>query len=432
MAEKTAGYTTITYKMRLYDKHHDWLMLTKELYNQVVWHYYEYLMQEPQLLELSNFLLLRTAEERSVGTKVTRSRQEEPPWKLEGFPKIPLYFRRAAINAAIGLARSYQGLQENWKESSDKGKAPSFACTVQSAPVFYKGMYRDFTKESITLKLFTGSRWKWISLRYTGRELPEVGKQLSPVLKVGKKDAWLHIPVMHEVYDIRTIRERMQTENKIMAVCFPDNDYMAVSIIMNSNGSCLDCRTFRGGAERKGKLRLQIQRLEKAGQDKNSDQTAIRKKITDINTHYAHEISRQILSYAKENQITVIAASNTEQRGTEEPRYNINQKSLARQGAYSPNYSWIGRKILRYLKYKAFQEGILVGTVWTYQISQYCSKCGSQIRRYNHKLSKEAANVDFFCPNGKLFVCENGHRGNYAWNEAKMTGIQFWIYHKIR
>ena len=114
------GFAIVTYRMRLYDRHHNWLMITKQIYNQVVWHYYQILTEELSLLEQSNFLLLRLLEKMTIGTKEMKERGEEPVWKLENLPKIPLYFRRAAINAAIGLARtSFTSCKKRGKEKEE-------------------------------------------------------------------------------------------------------------------------------------------------------------------------------------------------------------------------------------------------------------------------------------------------------------------------
>ena len=58
---------TITYKMKLYHRHWEELILTKKLYNQVLKFYYEILLEQEELLELSNFLLMRELEILSVG-----------------------------------------------------------------------------------------------------------------------------------------------------------------------------------------------------------------------------------------------------------------------------------------------------------------------------------------------------------------------------
>ena len=257
MLEKGTGSITVTYQLRLYHRHQDWLIQTKQLYNQVVWHYYQILMKEFVLLENSNFLLLRMLEEKSVGTKEMRERGEEPLWKLMDFPKIPMYFRRAAINTAIGMARSLT-----------RGYAFQ-AKRIDCSPIFYKGMYREFLENSIQLKLYNGKKWVWVTYPYTGRQIPKEGKRLSPVLKVEKKEAYLHVPVELAVEDIRTVKERMEQETLICAVAVPDSDCLAVCALMGIDGLLMDYHFIRGGKAREAQRKKVLKRLEKSRKSRN-------------------------------------------------------------------------------------------------------------------------------------------------------------------
>ena len=430
MSEKKTGFITITYKLRLYDRHHNWLINTKRIYNQVVWHYYQILIQESSFLEQSNFLLLRTLEEVTVGTKEMKNRGEEPIWKLEEKPKIPLYFRRAAINTAIGLARSYETSLKNWRENLKRGNGsigiPSQARTVDCSPILYKGMYREFCDNSIELKVFNGEKWVWVKYPYTGRKIPMEGKTLSPTLKVERKDAYLHVPIERKIEELYNLKDYMRQEQKIGAVAFPDSNTLAVCVIMKTNGTVSDNCFIYGGKEREYRRKIILDRLEKSkrsrrtkkescekqenGQVRNKENVVHYKKLEQINQYYAHKVSREILEYCQKKQVKVIVVPNYE--------YVI---PLSRFQYLNTNlYRWQGRVIILNLKYKAYQKGILVVTVRPYHISDCCSECGSKIQRYNegHKASQNYYG-------GKLFFCPNGHRGNTALNTAKNIGRYF-------
>ena len=74
-------------------------------------------------------------------TIVGRDKQPVPtplPWK-----KIPLYFRRAAISTATAAAKSYLA------RVTQEHPTEKFTESV----TFYKGMYRDFQDNTISLKL---------------------------------------------------------------------------------------------------------------------------------------------------------------------------------------------------------------------------------------------------------------------------------------
>ena len=99
--KENRGHFIVTYQVRLYDRHFAWLYKTKELYAKVVQHFFSVLLEEKHLLELSDFLLLRALETMCIGTKETKAKGIVTKYPLIEFPKIPLYFRRSAINAAI-------------------------------------------------------------------------------------------------------------------------------------------------------------------------------------------------------------------------------------------------------------------------------------------------------------------------------------------
>ncbi len=408
MSKEKTGFIIITYKLRLYSRHQDWLLLTKQMYHQVVWHYYQILIQETVLLEQSTFLLLRKLEELSIGTKEMRARGEDPPWELEKKWKVPLYFRRAAINTAIGLARNAAVRTE----------------PIDCSPVFYKGIYREFSEDSIEMKLFNGEKWKWVKYSYTGRSIPKEGWKLSPTLKVEKDVAYLHVPVKLEVKDIRTVEERMKEEELLCAVAFPDSEVLAVCVILDREGKLKKVRFLHGGKRREAQRKRVLRRLEKSRKSRQGsgvyqgkesveegmENRRLFQKLVQINQYYAHKISREILTFCQEEQVRLIVVPNYKET-IPLWEYRLNRIDF---------YRWQGRAMIRKLKYKSFREGILVTTVPPVHLSDCCSECSGKIRRYQE--GKKASKMKY---GGSLFVCPNGHRGNTALNTAKNIGRYF-------
>ena len=88
-------------------------------------------------------------------------------------------FRRAAINAALGSARSFFSSPQKWRASEKqtgrgKGKKPFTERPPvpprtwnKSAP-FYAGQWKDRMSMSIMLKVWTGTCWSWIKVRTPG------------------------------------------------------------------------------------------------------------------------------------------------------------------------------------------------------------------------------------------------------------------------
>lgn len=386
MKDFKIGYSTTTYRKQFYSKHLDWMKQTKKLYNEVLAFYYQILMDRPHLLSLSGYELLRTLEILTVGTKEMKTAGDLPELPLLDFPKLPLYFRRAIINAAIGMAKSFLARRSLWEEQykmfGRETGCPQVATQFHSAPVYYQGMYRNWKEDEIELKLWTGSRWVWTVCRMKGRMLPRQGKRCSPSLKVFPKRAELHIPVEQPVMDIRKIGERVKVGESICAVSFPNQDTLAVCVHMNGQGEILHSRFLKGGTQLKHRKEILCYKEEQ----KNSLSPRIRKKIQRIHEAYAHQISRQIVEFAKEMQASVIVV----------PNYRMVNALKWVRLKEQDLYSWIGRSIIKKTAYKAFQKGILLGTV---SFSKSCSN--------------------------SLFVCPKGNRGNIAWNTAVNVGRNF-------
>ena len=397
--KKQTGHSITTYRVRLYDRHFDWLKQTKLLYDQVMKHFFDVLRKEPGLLELSDFLLLRELEVICIGTKEMKNRCQEPDYPLLIDPKVPLYFRRSAINTAIDLARKN-------------------AESISPNMTLYKGMYRDFTDSYIELKLFNGNAWVWVTYPFSGRALPKEADWLSPMLEFSKKDVWMSVPVSFEVDDVRTIKERMETEERICAVSVPDNGVMAVAVILDRTGREIDNCYIHGGKEKEEQRRKVLTRIriseESRKQHGGNENATLYAKLKDINHYYSHYVSKKIVDYCVEQDIKVIVVPNYE------TAIDFRDKQFLR----TDSYRWLGRSILKKLEYKAFQRGIVVTAIRPYHISDCCSECGAKIRKYNegHEPSEKYYG-------GKLYLCPNGHQGNTALNIAKNVGKSFLSYY---
>ena len=431
--EKT-GHCILTYRVRLYDRHYSWLEQTKELYIKVVAHFFEVLTKEEELLQQSDFLLLRALEEKCIGTKEMKEKGIAVPYPLFSFPKIPLYFRRSAINAAIALMRKCT-LNSEWKIELSQGANRLEAICSTCPLTLYKGMYQNFTETAIELKVFTGEGWRWITYPFSGRNFPKDAAILSPFLVLKKRQAWLNVPLSFEVPDIRTVKERMEQRERICAVSFPDYNVMAAAVVLSKEGELLSKQLFKGGTQKENQRKRileQIKRSEesrgfkrKKGEsfleaqerqlikEKTLENKKLYQKLRETNRYYVQSISRQILNYCIKQGVKVIVVPNYE------TTINFSDKPYMN----TDNYRWLGRSIIKKLKYKAFQQGIVVTSIRPYHISDTCSECGSKIKKYNEG---HIAGQKYL--GGKLFICPKGHQGNVAYNTAKNIGKNFLTY----
>ncbi|SFO72959.1 hypothetical protein SAMN04487888_104286 [Eubacterium callanderi] len=419
----SAGYAITTYKIQLNYKHLDWFKQTQSLFDAVLAFYYKLLEKQPEALSLTNQNLLRHLELQTI-----KQRDGTPPETPLPFEKIPLYFRRAAINAAISMYRSYVGKLKAWQEGPIKRGKPSPPKCLHMSMLYYKGMYKDFDEKSILLKLNTGKTWAWVKHRYTGRPFPENAERMSPTIVIKKKKVMLHIPVKEIVEDSRTAKERVQQNEKFVAVALTGSDSLAVCTTIEADGRATAPYFIKGGKElaHRRKLLLGYTKRGSAGNDmthtvgnaalsvpqEHRPNAKYYEKITRITDHYAHEVSRKIVDYAIKQGAKLIVLP--------ELKESFNQAKKPYLG--KTPYDFIGRRIARYVQYKAWRKGLVAMTSKPYYASTRCYHCDAPIARHNTEYQNPSAN--FY--GGKNFVCKEGHRGSTALNSARNLGKGFY------
>lgn len=394
-AEKNTGYSTITYKFRLYFDHVDYLILTKKLYNEAILFYYNLLLDNLEFLNLSNQYCLRELEKITI-----ISRSGEIPKNYIDLD-LPTYFRRAAINQAIGSVRSYMMLLDNYEKSEfKKGKEPSRATEFNCSPVFYQGMYKELDEKSVKLKLWNGYKWEWFRAKIKGRPLKENSESMSPTLVINSQYVMMHLPVKEVVEDVRTVKERMQDEDlKVCGISFSNTDNIAICIILDKKGSFIKSKFISGGNYYKSQTEIILNRIKKHRQKNNqvlgkADHKTYWEKLNRIRQNMAHNVSREMIDFCKENGVKVISIAKVED---DVPTFEH------KVGKYSP--ITLRRIIVNYLSYKSFKNGILVTTVRQNYTASKCNKCRAKVKRIDNE-----------------FVCENGHKGNYYFNTAMNIG----------
>ena len=405
-----AGYAITTYKIQLNYKRLDWFKQTQSLFDAVLAFYYKLLEKQPETLELSNQNLLRHLELQTI-----KQRDGTKPEIPLPFEKIPLYFRRAAINAAISMYRSYMGKLKTWAEKQIKNEKPSPPKRLHMSMLYYKGMYKDFDEKSILLKLYTGRAWAWVKHRYTGRPFPENAEPMSPTIVIKKKKVMLHIPVKEIVEDARTAKERVKQHESFVAVALTTSDSLAVCTTIQADGSASHPYFIKGGKELAHRRKQLLGYTKRSSAPENvigRPNLKYYQKITRVTDHYAHEVSRKIVDYAVRQGAKLIVMpgySNSFAKGTL-PYLKTNVMDF------------IGRRIIRYTSYKAWQAGIVVTFNSVGNAKKECYHCGSVIYKYNAEYQPPSQN--FY--GGKNFRCKEGHQGSTALNTARNIGKSFY------
>ena len=373
--------------MNILTRHTDWLVKTQELYNQILEFYYNLYLDTFQDGRPGSMEALRTLEKLTITGRDRQPVKYPLPWK-----KVPLYFRRAAINSAIAAASSYLSREKQ------KIRSTSFTESVTC----YKGMYRDFEGNAITVKIWNGERWIWHRIKLRGNTVPEEGQMLSPSIVLKKSGPELHIPWKTFVKDGRTSRERIADGEKICAVTFTNQDALAVCCIVDQNGEKEHPLFIRGGAEYAHRCRQLTEKIRKSEVSGSNGSSTIPNsrywmKLKNLNDFYSHCISRQVIKYTTNQGAKIIALPEFEKE--------YSRILMTKAGNYSPIH--LSTAIREKIKYKAWQEGIVVLELQQHKNSSACAACGAAI----HKKGQE-------------FICENGHQGNYYLNASWNLGLK--------
>ena len=390
---KKTGYYTTTYKVRLYINNLEYLKLTNQIYNELVKKYYELLFDNIEFLKLSNQNCLRELEKITIIGKTG----EKPKNYFE--QNAPLYLRRATINEAIGQVRAYFGLLENAKNNKNM-KEPSKATTFNCSMTFYKGMYKDMKDGHIKLKLFDGTDWKWFDAKFKDWDIPNNVEILSPTIVIKKDYVMAHIPIKQTVEDVTPIKYRMQNENiRVCGIAFSNSDKFAICVILDHTGKMIKTLFIGGGDEYRHRTSQIIGEIKKH-RERNwnyaeKDHKTYWAKLNRISQHYAHDVSRKIVNFCVENDVQVISIADLT---------DVSIHFGKKVGKYSPIY--LRKKIIEYMKYKAFKESIIVTTIRSNYTASKCYKCRANVKRKNLKA-----------------ICENGHESDYFFNSAMNIGI---------
>lgn len=403
------GYSIRTWKKRLFCQHQDWLEKTEAYYGEVLNFYYGLLKQQQNLWNNSLFQIQRELEILTVAGRDGR----QPEYPLP-FVKVPVYFRRSAINKAAMAVKSCAARadcqipvdnSEVLKKDAQEDEGADimqFPDKIQGTVTFFKGIYRNISDLSIQLKLWNGEKWCWTECTLSGRGFPEDGMLMSPVLVREKKRYMLHIPIKQENDDARNAKERMAAGERICSVRFTNTDTFAMCCILQGDGSLAAVQTCRGGDAYCHHCRQLLSKIDKSRvyTDKDNSPKPNKKYYThlkNLSEHYAHQVSSEIVDFCKKQNTGIIVL----------PIYDedLSRMALYKSGNFSPLH--LSNRIRSFLKYKAWAQGILVLELRAEGIGKTCAVCGGEVKQ-----------------KGKIFQCENGHEGNRYLNDARNLGLR--------
>src|SRR2546429_5250739 len=297
-----------------------YFVANQSLFNRVASFYFDVIQAHVKVLDLSNKEALTALEKLTHATKIN-SNLVIPLSDIQ--EDIPAMFRRAAINAALGSARSFYSHLARWNKAKAKAEAkgkkfkerpPVPPRTWNKSATLYAGMWKDRTHSSVCIKVWTGTCWSWIRVRITGREIPEGFELCSPQL-VHRDGRWyLHTPVEKKIKNPVKIEKQIKTneQTRICAIDLNITEHLAVATIRDVKGSTLATLFIGGGQRVSGFRKKQLGRIARNRSRTGiiarceQDNADLWNKIRSVDDSLAHLVSRRIVQFAQEHEASIV------------------------------------------------------------------------------------------------------------------------------
>ena len=416
--------TTIKQVLHYQGDHAAWFAATQVLFNQLAAFYFDVIQAHEHVLDLGNRDALTALE------KLTHTTRKNPtpvmPLRAHALD-VPAMFRRAAIQAALGSARSFSLHLSKWRKRKEKAvaKGKQFSERPPVSPrswnksvILYVGQWKDRTSSSIMLKVWTGRCWSWIKVRITGRELPLDAEMGSPSLIRRGNQWWLHTPIEKHFSSPSPIEQQVTTNahTRICAVDLNLNEQLAVCTTQTVEGTILATRFIGGGRAiagfRKKLLGWIARNRKKTGiiAEGEQDNVDLWNKLRHVDERIAHLVSARIVQFAREHEANILVF---EHLGNLKP-----QKGKYSHRGNSKRAFWRKGRIFMYTKYKAYNEGMLTSRVNPRNTSRECALCQGLVTRY-----KEGQPAEGYTSGAPLVFCQVcGMRGNADRNASLVIG----------
>ena len=398
------------------------------LFNRVAAFYFDVIQAHPGILDLTNKEAVPALEKLTHKTELN----PHPVMPLSQIQEnIPAYFRRAAISAALGSARSFYGNLARWRRRKEKVEAkgkrkfkdrpPVPPRTWNKSATLYAGMWKERTDSSICIKVWTGSCWSWIRMHITGREIPEGFDLCSPQLVHRGSHWYLHTPIEKKIKNPLKIEKQIKTisNTRICAIDLNLDGPLAVCTIRDVEGSTLATKFIGSGQRVNGFRKKYLGRIARKRSQTGiiaqgvQDNADLWNKIRNVDDHISHLVSARIVQFAQEHSASILVFEHLGNLKPEKGKYS--------KRGNSKRAFWMKGRIFKYSKYKAYNMGILTSRVNPRDTSRTCYKCGSPVARYNEGEKPEGYQMG--APLCKCTVC--ARRNNADRNASLQIGNKF-------
>ncbi|MDJ0532968.1 MAG: transposase [Xenococcaceae cyanobacterium MO_207.B15] len=225
------------------------------------------------------------------------------------FYKFPSYYRRGAIQFAIGQVSSFVTRYREWQSGIRNRKdalPPLLNADCGTYPPLYKGQCVKFADDlcSAAIKVFTGSDWIWITVGITGhreRHLNPSNQRKSPYLIVSKRGCHLSVP-----FKIKKLK--LADTESVLSVDLGINTTATVSIV-NFNGTVSHREFIHPGRDidrRDKRLKRIRAKARRTGKLYKGFCRSLYRKANNINREIGQKVSSRLIKIAQQYRVKYI------------------------------------------------------------------------------------------------------------------------------
>jgi IS605 OrfB family transposase len=219
------------------------------------------------------------------------------------FYKFPSYYRRGAIQFAVGQVSSFVSRYRLWQSGIRKRKdalPPKLNADCGTYPPLYKGQCIRWAEDncSAAIKVFTGSDWVWITVGITGhreRHLKGNNRRKSPYLIVNGKMCHLSVPFALKIPKIPDNQVVLAADLGINSAC--------VAGIVHPEGTVSHREFIHPGRDidrRDKRLKLISKKAKRTGKLYKGFCRGLYRKAGNINREIGQKISSRLIQIAKQ------------------------------------------------------------------------------------------------------------------------------------
>ena len=439
------GGTLTTADLHLLEQFH----ATISLYRSCVSFYVSVLKEHLHTLDLSSGpgpaalqQKQRTLEKLTHRTK----HNPNPSCDLDTIGKnIPAYFRRSAINAAVGIVGSWGsnytrirgprpatgGTTSNRKNRNGRSnRPPTLRLQNSQWPVYFKDLYKQFDdrNRTVMLKLHTGSAWVWRKVRIsTTQPLPPDTETKSLKIVIKGARAYLHRTIVRVGSLPSTSTNRpflprgFSPATRILSVDL-NLSRAVVMTVLGYDGRVHRVKFIRSTRDNHRRKKYLDMITRKLGETKVIPESKafckdLWNKVRHLNDDLGHQLSRQVVNVALASGCEVIVF---EHLGNLRPAKGSRSRRMNSKLMY-----WLKGSIYKKTLYKARWEGVKIARVNPQYTSQMCNK--------HHSILVHTKPEGTDRPNQRKFVCTVcGYEVDADFNGSVNVGRRYYGREKVR